>query len=562
MPSRVAHHKQSSRESRRLQPVAAWLVDHGPLLVVLAAIVLAAVVRIRLSDMPLERDEGEYAYAGQLILKGIPPYLEAYNMKFPGTYYAYALIMGVFGQTPRGIHVGLMLVNAGTALIVFAIARRLADDLCAAVAATTFVILSLDRWIMGISAHATHFVILPALGGLLLLLARRNSRRLWPSLAGGALLGIAVLMKQHAVVFLPLGVVLIALHASGGGSARWTTTTAKVAVLCLGTVLPLGMVAAILYWQGVLDRCWFWTVRYAREYVSEVPLSFAWTTLSHGFTLVTHSTLAYWVVAAIGLVALVLGRWPFLTRFFLFGLLVASFLGVCPGFYFREHYFILLLPAVSLLVGITAVRLRRLLGRHFAPATSLSMTVTLFAALGALFVVREHGYLFSMTPRELSRIQYGTNPFIEAIDIARYIRGHTGEQDRIMVVGSEPEIYFYADRVSASRYIYTFALMEPQSYAVHMQDEMIQEMSTAHAKFLVIVDAYTSWLARPESNRKIIDWAKAYVRECYDLVGVADIFPQGATRFAWDDGAREYRPASHDVLYTYRWKSEAPCSVP
>ena len=73
MPSRVAHHKQSSRESRRLQPVAAWLVDHGPLLVVLAAIVLAALVRIRLSDMPLERDEGEYAYAGQLILKGIPP---------------------------------------------------------------------------------------------------------------------------------------------------------------------------------------------------------------------------------------------------------------------------------------------------------------------------------------------------------------------------------------------------------------------------------------------------------------------------------------------------------
>src|SRR5947199_3098056 len=54
-------------------------------------------------------------------------------------------------------------------------------------------------------------------------------------------------MKQNAVDFLPLGVVLIALHASGGGSARWTTTTAKVAVLCLGTVLPLGMVAAILH---------------------------------------------------------------------------------------------------------------------------------------------------------------------------------------------------------------------------------------------------------------------------------------------------------------------------
>ena len=52
----------------------------------LATIVFTLVVaiRIRLLGIPLERDEGEYAYAGQLILQGIPPYKLAYNMKFPG----------------------------------------------------------------------------------------------------------------------------------------------------------------------------------------------------------------------------------------------------------------------------------------------------------------------------------------------------------------------------------------------------------------------------------------------------------------------------------------------
>src|ERR1700676_2959186 len=63
-------------------------------------ILLIAGIRFRLRDFPLERDEGEYAYAGQLILQGIPPYQLAYNMKLPGTYGAYALIMAVFGQTP------------------------------------------------------------------------------------------------------------------------------------------------------------------------------------------------------------------------------------------------------------------------------------------------------------------------------------------------------------------------------------------------------------------------------------------------------------------------------
>src|SRR3954447_20963536 len=64
-------------------------------------------IRFRLLDMPLERDEGEYAYAGQLMLQGIPPYKFAYNMKLPGTYASYAFIMAVFGQTTRGIHLGL-----------------------------------------------------------------------------------------------------------------------------------------------------------------------------------------------------------------------------------------------------------------------------------------------------------------------------------------------------------------------------------------------------------------------------------------------------------------------
>ena len=70
---------------------------------------LVIAIRIRLLGIPLERDEGEYAYSGQLMLQGIPPYKLAYNMKFPGTYAAYAAIMAIFGQTIAGIHFGLLL---------------------------------------------------------------------------------------------------------------------------------------------------------------------------------------------------------------------------------------------------------------------------------------------------------------------------------------------------------------------------------------------------------------------------------------------------------------------
>src|SRR5438477_11240316 len=140
---------------------------------ILLAVVIAVVVFIRIHFLaiPLERDEGEYAYAGQLMLQGIPPYMLAYNMKFPGTYAAYALIMSIFGQTIFGIHLGLLLVNIAKSGLIFLLGRRLMNISKAGIAAaTTYLVLSVSPSVLGLAAHATHFVMLPVLGGTLLLL--------------------------------------------------------------------------------------------------------------------------------------------------------------------------------------------------------------------------------------------------------------------------------------------------------------------------------------------------------------------------------------------------------
>ncbi|HEX3987816.1 MAG TPA: hypothetical protein VHZ30_00205, partial [Verrucomicrobiae bacterium] len=84
------------------------LRNHWPVLCLSLVLLLTASVRVRLLSIPLERDEGEYAYAGQLMLQGVPPYKLLYNMKMPGIYAAYAAVLGVFGQTPSGIHLGLL----------------------------------------------------------------------------------------------------------------------------------------------------------------------------------------------------------------------------------------------------------------------------------------------------------------------------------------------------------------------------------------------------------------------------------------------------------------------
>src|SRR5207247_3418599 len=108
--------------------------------------------------IPLERDEGEYAYAGQLMLQGIPPYKLAYNMKFPGTYGAYALIMALFGQTIVGIHLGLLLINAATILLIFLLGRRLINSMAGLAAAMTYAVFSVRPSVLGVASTAAHSV--------------------------------------------------------------------------------------------------------------------------------------------------------------------------------------------------------------------------------------------------------------------------------------------------------------------------------------------------------------------------------------------------------------------
>jgi 4-amino-4-deoxy-L-arabinose transferase-like glycosyltransferase len=530
------------------------------LLVVVVVMALAALVRWRLAGTPLERDEGEYAYAGQLILQGIPPYQQAYNMKFPGIYYAYALSMALFGETPRGIRLGLILVNAGTTLLLFALGRRLLGELGGAVAGVSFVLLSLDRGNLGVFAHATHYILLPALAGLYLLIRAPDARRLRWLLASGALLGVAVLMKQHAFVFLPLGVILLGREEVEHRRHGWRAVLSDLAALAAGALVPVLVLGAVLLAQGVLGRFWFWTFQYARAYVSEVHASAFLPNLRTGLARVSAATWPLWLAGGVGFVALWVGRWPARTRFWVAGLLAASFLGVCPGFHFRDHYFILLVPALALLAAVAVVGAARLLALRIPAPLARFVSAALFTAVAGIVTLGQAEFLFAMTPRTVLRTCYGVSPFTESVEVARYILEHTTRADRIAVLGSEPQIYFYAHRLSATGYIYVYPLTEPQPYASRMQDEMMAQIEAAHPRYLVFVQETSSWNLTPASDRRILDWAWRYVRDCYQLVGLTDIFSD-ESRYVWGDEARRTRPASPYAIFVYERASEAPCSA-
>ena len=120
-------------------------------------------------------------------------------MKLPGTYAAYAAILALFGQTPAAVHWGLILINSATTVLVYLLGARLSGRLAGVVACACFALLSAGQAVLGISAHATHFVILPALAGILVLLRAMENRHLRLYLISGILVGLAFLMKQPGI---------------------------------------------------------------------------------------------------------------------------------------------------------------------------------------------------------------------------------------------------------------------------------------------------------------------------------------------------------------------------
>ena len=490
--------------------------------VLLAVVVfgLTVAIRIRLLGIPLERDEGEYAYAGQLILQGIPPYKLAYNMKFPGTYAAYAGIMSIFGQTIIGIHLGLLLVNAATIALVFFLGRRLVNSMTGIAAAASYAILSVSPSVLGFAGHATHFVMLPVLGGALLLLNHSDRQAFGRLLASGFLFGLGLLMKQPAILFVLFGAIYL-----GFKDIRRRLGLKKILlrnlIFGVGIVLPFGITCLVLWSAGVLDKSWFWTVNYALQYGRVVPLPQATQIFVNNVKEVIGPGWGLWMLAGLGLI---IGLWDQRTRAstgFLLGLLASSALALSPGFYFRYHYFILVLPAVSLLVGVAISKLSDLTVSRTSVVRFIPLLLLGIALSMPIFW--EKRFFFGVSPVEACRMIYPESPFPESIRIGEYVREHTSPDDTIAVLGSEPQIYFYAKRHSATGYIYTYSLMEPQKYAQQMQREMIHEIEFAHPKYLISVVMNDSWLHRAGSEPLIFTWAGEYTNQNYAVVGFVNV---------------------------------------
>jgi hypothetical protein len=213
------------------------------------------------------------------------------------------------------------------------------------------------------------------------------------------------------------------------------------------------------------------------------------------------------------------------------------------------------LPAAAILTGVAVGSTTEFLAdpprQRFLALTPALVFVTAFS----LSVWRQNKFYFSLDPADAMQATYGPNPFSAAMSAAGYIRKNSPNNARIAVLGSEPEIYFYAHRRSATGYLYMYSLIMRQKYTARMQQELIHEVEAIRPEYLVYVDVVESWGERDRAPQAsaFLSWLHEYTLTNYETDGVARLGDAAASDL-WGEAARDHSLDSVPAIYVLKRK--------
>jgi len=416
----------------RAEAIKPWL----PLLALLG---LMALLRLPSLDLPLDRDEGEYATLAQQWAAPARalPYLDFMQVKPPLAPALYALAFKAAGPgLARQLH-SLRLLDLlwhlASLSLLYGLLKSLAGPWAASLGGLLWALGACHPQLQGFSANTEAWASLPLLAALCLLMPKPAPKALRLALSGLAL-GLASLARQPMLAFLP------ALAWASGPS--WRSRYKNGAWLLAGALAAWALCLAFFTLQGgwlaslALLRCvWAYGASYAAVPRAIAPAAKA--------GLVLLWVLGGMLPAALAGAALARPAERRLAQL----LLLAGALACLPGGHLYPHYFLVLLLCLALaaVIGFGALR----------------GAWRWVAALGLLFFVAAFALAYAPLWRardaaSASQALYHVPAFSQAAQAAQALEQQDPKGGRLWMWGSEPELFFLSGRRPACRFLYSY----------------------------------------------------------------------------------------------------------
>ena len=445
---------------------------------------LVIYVRLHYADMAMERDEGEYAYAGSQILRGGFPFKDFYNMKLPGVYYSYAIIFAVLGKSVTAVRLSVLFLNLISAGLMIKLGEKWINTRAGWLAGAFYLLFSMGDPVQGIIANCEHFVVFFLLLNLWFLTKEKY-------FLAGLTAALTIFMKQQGVIllcfaFIYLVVLLISKRKEG-------FLIKKIGLLSLGFILPFALFFAAVWYKGVFVAFKYFAIDYAKAYINIHKPYNDFSTLLAMF----HDNEGFYLAGKVALVMAIIAGIFYkkidfkmaLNPLFLVIFLGFSYVAILPGWYYRPHYYQYLIPAMAFLLAFGWSFYASLSEKWTFKALYMGLLLWCFADT----LDRQQAFLFKLTPEELCYRMYGNERFHELRIVGNIIKQNSQKTDTLGLMGHEPQMFFYADRVSASGYMYGYPFLEDQPYNMDMANQYNKEIKTNKPKWFVDCFHWYAW---------------------------------------------------------------------
>ncbi len=458
-------------------------------------------------NAPFERDEGEYAYAARILSHNEMPYEHSFLQKPPMIVYAYMVGQFISENSIILPRIFASLSVFLTILLTGLIVARERNHLMGLTVMWIMVpMLSLSA-LYPLAANTEVFMILPMMFAFFLFMWKKGNATPLHWFIAGCSGAIACLFKPIAA---PVLVVMVFWWQY----ELWKSTKKFSALIKHTVVIITGVTAtAILFLLPFILHDGMKTLK---ECV--IDYNILYTNLdrpdSSPFVLYMTFLWSTWWILFILPVWLIIKRPTFWWGYL--GLLAVSLLTVSRSAI--AHYYILAIPflAICAIIGLDSLFHSIPL---FSKKGSTGLQVVVIGIIILILAIPNFS-LISLSPTELVTATYGDrNPFIEAQLMATKLAENSKKTDKVFIAGSEPEILYYADRESPTRFIIMYPLMMPTPVASVYQDEVIQSLENNPPDEIVYVTSNASWLTFKTTPKQILPYLDALLKTKYTIIG-------------------------------------------
>jgi hypothetical protein len=531
----------------------------GLALLVILLLTVAA-IRSKFALIPFERDEGIYGYIGKLILEGKTPYKDFYEQKFPGLFYFYGTMVWLFGDTVKGLHTGFMYLNLLSIILIYFAAERLFSPIAGIISAITFAFVSLTPNLSGFTIQAEHGVAFFIALGIFFYALYSKKGKWYYNLLMGLAFGFAFMTKTSGVFLLLWGGGTLVFGFLFSKEIKLKDLIIQVITYSAGVLLVFGFFLILILMKDSFNEMIYWAYETPKKYVGKIKFEDGIKYYEYTRDAILENHKFFWVHSLLAIGVCLLKPISMKMKFVALSLLFFSCCTIVPGYYFYGHYWIQIIPGLSLIAGLTYYGLitffKNTLKVNYKGITYIYLGI--FLALTMKHINAQKSYYFHPNYERILRTVYGSNPFPESMEIANFINANSKPEDNIAIIGSEPQIYLYTHKKSPSRHAYFAAIVSDVAEHKEWQREFVADIEKAAPRYIVFFNHSISLFVQPNTDQFVFTWLNKYIPERYKLVGVADMVDGMQTNYVYKEALATYQPKGQNIIYIYEKNTVTP----